>query len=112
PMSAFDSVQAALRTSPRRWLVTGAAGFIGSHLIEALLDLGQTVVALDNFATGSRENLEDVRSRVGESAWSQLTFMEADIRDPDSCREACREVDIVLHQAALGSVPRSVDDPV
>ncbi len=95
----------------RRWLVTGAAGFIGSHLLETLLASGQDVVGLDNFATGHRSNLESVRAAVGEEAWRRHRFIEADIVDPGACAEACAGVDYVLHQAALGSVPRSIADP-
>jgi UDP-N-acetylglucosamine 4-epimerase len=92
--------------------VTGAAGFIGSNLVEQLLRLGQQVVGLDNFATGHRHNLEDVREQVGDAAWEGFSFLESDIRDLESCRAACRDVDYVLHQAALGSVPRSIEDPI
>jgi len=108
----YDRVETALRSSPAAWLVTGAAGFIGSNLIERLLSLGQTVTAMDNFATGHRSNLESVRASVGEEAWKRLRFVEGDIRDPAACRDACRDVKYVLHQAALGSVPRSIEDPV
>lgn len=101
-----------LRSEPRRWLVTGCAGFIGSNLIETLLGLGQTVVGLDNFATGHRYNLDEVHETVGDAAWSRFTFIEADIRDLDACRRAVQGVDFVLHQAALGSVPRSLNDPI
>jgi len=101
-----------LRERPRRWLVTGSAGFIGSHLLEALLRLGQEVVSLDNFATGFRENLEAVERTVGAAPWRRHTFIEADIADLDACREACTGADVVLHQAALGSVPRSIEDPL
>lgn len=101
-----------LRAKPMRWLVTGSAGFIGSHLVEALLRLGQQVISVDNFETGHRHNLEEVRAAVGEERWRAHEFLEADIVDPDACRRACREVNIVLHQAALGSVPRSISDPV
>lgn len=111
-MSAFDACRQQLRTAPKRWLVTGAAGFIGSNLLEELLRLGQSVVGLDNFATGKRANLEDVRSLVGETAWGNFSFIEGDIRDPETCRAACAGIDYVLHQAALGSVPRSIDDPL
>jgi UDP-N-acetylglucosamine 4-epimerase len=96
----------------RTWLVTGSAGFIGSQLLERLLRLGQQVVSLDNFATGHRANLEEVERLVGPQAWRQHRFIEASIVDPAACREACRGVDVVLHQAALGSVPRSIADPV
>jgi UDP-N-acetylglucosamine/UDP-N-acetylgalactosamine 4-epimerase len=96
----------------RTWLVTGSAGFIGSHLVESLLHLGQQVVSLDNFATGHRANLREVEQAVGPETWRRHRFIEASILDPDACRAACRGVDIVLHQAALGSVPRSIADPV
>jgi UDP-N-acetylglucosamine/UDP-N-acetylgalactosamine 4-epimerase len=110
--SAFHRVSQRLRAVPKRWLVTGSAGFIGSHLVEALLDLGQHVVGLDNFATGYRRNLDDVRAASGEAAWARHRFIEADITDVDACRRACKDVDVVLHQAALGSVPRSISDPL
>jgi UDP-N-acetylglucosamine/UDP-N-acetylgalactosamine 4-epimerase len=110
-MSKFQQVQEDLRSRPRIWLVTGAAGFIGSNLVERLLLLDQKVVALDNFITGKRENIEDVRRQVGEERAANLCFVQGDIREPAQCREACEGVDIVLHQAALGSVPRSVEDP-
>jgi UDP-N-acetylglucosamine 4-epimerase len=111
-MRAIDKLQAELAQAPQRWLVTGAAGFIGSHLVETLLRLGQQVVGLDNFATGKRDNLEQVRALVGEPAWSRFSFIEGDIRDLDACRQAVAGVDRVLHQAALGSVPRSLNDPI
>jgi UDP-N-acetylglucosamine/UDP-N-acetylgalactosamine 4-epimerase len=94
------------------WLVTGGAGFIGSHLVEALLRLNQRVVSLDNFATGSRENLCQVEEAVRAEAWRRHRFIEGSITDEQTCRSACRGVDIVLHQAALGSVPRSLADPL
>ncbi|MEM0897660.1 MAG: SDR family oxidoreductase [Verrucomicrobiota bacterium] len=112
-MSAFEELKLELRETPRRWLVTGAAGFIGSNLLETLLRLGQPVLALDNLATGHRHNLDDVRSLVGEDAWARCEFIEGDIRDQEACRDVLSHgVDIVLHQAALGSVPRSIADPV
>jgi UDP-N-acetylglucosamine 4-epimerase len=101
-----------LQARPRRWLVTGSAGFIGSHLVEALLGLGQYVVSLDNFATGYRHNLDEVRDAVGAKAWQRYRFMEADIVDLAACRQACKGVDVVLHHAAFGSVPRSISDPL
>lgn len=101
-----------LLAQPARWLVTGSAGFIGSHLVETLLQLGQTVIGLDNFATGHRRNLDEVRSLVTPEQWLRHSFIEADIRDADACHEACRGVDFVLHQAALGSVPRSLAHPL
>jgi UDP-N-acetylglucosamine 4-epimerase len=111
-VAAYEGVIEALRSEPRRWLVTGAAGFIGSNLVETLLAAGQDVVGLDNFATGKPTNLEDVRGRVSEAAWSGFSFREGDIRSLATCRAACAEVDLVLHQAALGSVPRSLEDPI
>jgi len=111
-MSAYEVLKSELVQQPCRWLVTGAAGFIGSHLVEALLGLGQVVVGLDNFATGHQSNLDDVCASVGEQAWQRFTFMEADIRDLSTCRKATSGIDYVLHQAALGSVPRSIEDPI
>jgi UDP-N-acetylglucosamine 4-epimerase len=110
--AAIAGALGALRQQPATWLVTGSAGFIGSHLLEELLRAGQTVVSLDNFATGHRRNLDEVRVLVGEDAWARHRFIEGDIRDLATCREAVRGVDFVLHQAALGSVPRSIADPV
>jgi UDP-N-acetylglucosamine/UDP-N-acetylgalactosamine 4-epimerase len=98
--------------APRRWLVTGSAGFIGSHLLEELLRQGHEVVSMDNFATGHRRNLDEVRVAVGEQAWHRHRFIDADLSDLNACREACAGVDLVLHQAALGSVPRSIEDPL
>jgi UDP-N-acetylglucosamine 4-epimerase len=112
PDSAYASAMAAIRAEPRRWLVTGSAGFIGSHLVETLLALGQDVVSLDNFATGHRRNLDEVRRAVGADAWRRHRFLEADIADLAACRRACDGVAVVLHQAALGSVPRSIEDPL
>jgi UDP-N-acetylglucosamine 4-epimerase len=109
--SAFAQLGQRLPTQPSRWLVTGCAGFIGSHLIETLLKLNQRVVGLDNFATGHRRNLDEVKALVSPAQWQKLQFLEADIRDPEACRQACQKVDFVLHQAALGSVPRSLEDP-
>lgn len=110
--SNYQEVQQLLRRRPRRWLVTGVAGFIGSHLLEALLKLDQTVVGLDNYATGYARNLEEVREAVGAQAWRNFNCIEGDIRTLTDCRRACANVDLVLHHAALGSVPRSVDDPL
>ena len=101
-----------LRQRPRRWLITGVAGFIGSNLCEKLLRLEQQVVGLDNFATGYRRNLEQVAEAVGPAAWGRFTNIEGDIRDVSVCRSACEGVDTVLHQAALGSVPRSIENPL
>jgi UDP-N-acetylglucosamine 4-epimerase len=112
PPVAYERAQADLRERPRRWLVTGAAGFIGSHLVERLLSLDQRVTGLDDFATGSRRNVEAVRAAVTPEQAARYQFLEGDIRDPQACRRACAESDVVLHQAALGSVPRSVRDPL
>lgn len=103
---------ADLARAPRLWLVTGAAGFIGSNLVEALLRLDQQVIGLDNFATGHRRNLDEVAALVGPERAARLRFVEGDIRDAATCRHVCEGVDVVLHQAALGSVPRSIADPV
>ncbi|HZL93168.1 MAG TPA: SDR family oxidoreductase, partial [Vicinamibacterales bacterium] len=110
--SRYLAVQRSIRQVSRRWLVTGVAGFIGSHLLEALLELGQTVVGLDNFSTGYARNLEEVQGAVGESAWRNFSFIEGDICALTDCRRASAGVDYVLHQAALGSVPRSIEDPL
>src|SRR6266851_2253539 len=101
-----------LQKAPKTWLVTGCAGFIGSNLLERLLRLGQNVVGLDNFSTGFRHNLEQVEDAVGPESWVGFRFLEGDIRSLETCRAACEGADIVLHQAALGSVPRSIDDPI
>ena len=101
-----------MRSRPRRWLVTGGAGFIGSHLVQALLELDQHVVSLDNFATGHRRNLAEVERAVTPAAWQRHALIEGDIIDAATCRHACDNVDVVLHQAALGSVPRSIEDPL
>jgi UDP-N-acetylglucosamine 4-epimerase len=107
----FRRLREELIVAPRVWLVTGAAGFIGSNLLGELLALGQTVVGLDNFSTGHRSNLDDVLSG-SFSRSPQLRMIEGDIRDLDTCRAACEGVDYVLHHAALGSVPWSMDDPL
>jgi UDP-N-acetylglucosamine 4-epimerase len=112
PAGAIDSVRQQLSANPRRWLVTGGAGFIGSHLVQVLLELGQHVVTLDNFATGHRRNLDEVRDCVGVAAWQRHALIEADIVDVAACQQACANVDVVLHEAALGSVPRSIEDPL
>ncbi|WP_281405387.1 NAD-dependent epimerase/dehydratase family protein, partial [Methylosinus sporium] len=111
-MTHYEDLREILRATTRTWLVTGVAGFIGSNLLETLLELDQRVVGLDNFATGHRRNLDEVKSLVGPEQWRRFDFIEGDIRDLDACRRACDGVDYVLHQAALGSVPRSIADPV
>jgi UDP-N-acetylglucosamine 4-epimerase len=110
--TTYEDVQQRLRAKPRRWLVTGVAGFIGSNLLEELLRLDQIVVGLDNFSTGKRRNLAEVESLVTAGQWRNFSFIEGDIRSIETCREACNGVDLVLHEAALGSVPRSIDDPL
>ena len=111
-MTCYEEVRADLRARPRKWLVTGVAGFIGSNLLETLLGLDQRVVGLDNFSTGHRHNLDEVRRLISSSQWARFQFIEGDIRHIDDCIRACEGVDYVLHQAALGSVPRSVADPL
>jgi UDP-N-acetylglucosamine/UDP-N-acetylgalactosamine 4-epimerase len=110
-MSAYRLVQDKLRSIPRRWLVTGAAGFIGSHVIEKLLSLGQVVRVMDNFFTGKVANLDAVRAIVGAEAAMKLDFVEGDIRDAAACAAACAGMDQVIHLAALGSVPLSMERP-
>src|SRR5690349_10453102 len=110
-MAGYEEARERARARPRAWLVTGAAGFIGSHLAEALLKLGQRVTGLDNFSTGSRSNVAQVKEAVTDSEWRHFRFIEGDIRSLDACRQACGGADIILHQAALGSVPRSIADP-
>ncbi|MBT0653106.1 SDR family oxidoreductase [Geomobilimonas luticola] len=110
--SVYEQLKGNLRTNPKTWLVTGCAGFIGSNLLEQLLKLDQVVVGLDNFATGKQRNLDEVQSLVSNEQWAQFRFIEGDIRDIATCQQACDRVDYVLHQAALGSVPRSIADPV
>jgi UDP-N-acetylglucosamine/UDP-N-acetylgalactosamine 4-epimerase len=107
----YDRVRRDLTENPRTWLVTGVAGFIGSNLLEALLELGQNVVGLDNFSTGYQVNIDDVLAIQGTSP-GKFRMVRGDIRDLASCRKAMKGVDYVLHQAALGSVPRSIDDPI
>ena len=108
----YAQVRIDLAHAPRRWLVTGAAGFIGSNLLQSLLELDQHVVGFDNFATGHRRNLQEVERSVAPAQWARFRFIEGDIRDSEACRRACDGIDFVLHQAALGSVPRSVADPI
>ena len=111
-MNAYETIQKQLQAEPKKWLITGVAGFIGSNLLETLLKLDQTVVGLDNFATGHQYNLDEVKGEVTPEQWARFTFIEGDIRNVDTCHQACRGADYVLHQAALGSVPRSINDPI
>jgi len=111
-VSKYELVLKQLRESPKTWLVTGVAGFIGSNLLEKLLLNNQKVIGLDNFATGHKRNLDEVQSLVSDEQWSRFRFIEGDIRDIEICRRAVSNVDYVLHQAALGSVPRSIADPL
>jgi UDP-N-acetylglucosamine 4-epimerase len=110
--SAYQKVQAELESAPKAWLVTGVAGFIGSNLLETLLKLDQRVIGLDNFSTGHRKNLDEVKSLVSAEQWARFRFLEGDICDESICRQACQGVDFVLHQAARGSVPRSIIEPL
>jgi UDP-N-acetylglucosamine 4-epimerase len=110
-MSRYLVVQEELRAAPKKWLITGVAGFIGSNLLETLLKLDQHVVGLDNFETGFRKNLDAVRDVVTAEQWERFVFHEGDIRDPVTCALAVQGVDYVLHEAALGSVPRSIENP-
>jgi len=111
-MSAYQALLTRLPAEPKTWLITGVAGFIGCNLLEQLLRLDQRVVGLDNFATGHRRNLSQIRAAVSPEQWARFRFLEGDIRNLSDCRTACAGVDYVLHQAALGSVPRSLKDPV
>ncbi len=111
-MSTYEHLCSAMKQSPSTWLVTGCAGFIGSNLIEHLLKLGQKVTGLDNFLTGHQKNLDMVEALVGPEAWKNFRFIRGDIRDLDTCHEACKGAEHVLHEAALGSVPRSINDPI
>ncbi len=111
-MTPFAQLQTCLQTEPKTWLVTGVAGFIGSNLLEALLKLNQRVVGLDNFATGHQRNLDEVQSLVSPDQWAKFNFIQGDIRNLGDCHKASKGVDYILHQAALGSVPRSVADPI
>lgn len=111
-MTYYQSVQKTLSEHPRKWLITGAAGFIGSHLLEKLLKLDQAVVGLDSFITGKHDNIEDVLSKVTVQQADRFSMVSGDITDLKVCRDVCQGIDIVLHQAALGSVPRSIADPV
>jgi UDP-N-acetylglucosamine 4-epimerase len=111
-MTKYERIKQDLLAKPKTWLVTGVAGFIGSNLLEHLLKLNQTVVGLDNFATGHQHNLDEVQGEVSQEQWTCFNFIEGDIRNTDDCKQAVSGVDYVLHQGALGSVPRSINDPI
>ena len=111
-MTRYDEVKADLKANPKTWLITGVAGFIGSNLLETLLKLDQTVVGLDNFATGHQHNLDEVQMLVTEEQWARFQFIEGDICNLGDCRGAVKGANYVMHQAALGSVPRSIEDPI
>ena len=111
-MLRYNEVKQQLLASPKTWLITGAAGFIGSNLLENLLSLNQRVIGLDNFETGHQRNLDEVQSLVSTEQWQRFSFIKGDIRNYETCQQAVSDVDYVLHQAALGSVPRSIVDPV
>ncbi|MGP5338196.1 NAD-dependent epimerase/dehydratase family protein [Psychrobacter maritimus] len=111
-VTAYQQVTEALVNEPKVWLITGVAGFIGSNLLESLLLLNQKVVGLDNFATGFQHNLDEVQSVVTAEQWQRFTLIEGDIRNLADCQSACADVDYILHQAGLGSVPRSIADPI
>tara|TARA_B000000475_G_C15980563_1_gene440792 strand:- start:328 stop:1362 length:1035 start_codon:yes stop_codon:yes gene_type:complete len=110
-MERYQNIQLELKKSPKQWVITGVAGFIGSNLLEALLRLDQSVVGMDNFSTGSQKNLDDVRENVSKEQWNRFFFNKGDILDSKLCQKICEDADYVLHQAALGSVPRSIEDP-
>jgi len=110
-MNNYEQTKSVLRSDPKTWAITGVAGFIGSHLLEELLNLNQRVIGLDNFQSGHAKNLNEVRALAGEARWTNFHLIEGDIREPESCARVCEGCDFVLHQAALGSVPRSMAQP-
>lgn len=110
-MTAYENLQTELRENPRTWMITGVAGFIGSNLLETLLRLDQNVIGIDNFATGFQRNLDQVAEAVTPDQWHRFRFVNGDICDRDNCLEACEGAEIILHQAAINSAPRSIDDP-
>lgn len=111
-MQNYNKVLKNLKNNPKTWLITGVAGFIGSHLLESLLKLDQKVIGLDNFSTGYQSNLKDVKDHISNSRWEKFSFIRGDITCTEDCMAATKNVDYVLHQAALGSVPRSIEDPI
>ena len=108
----YDKTLKVLNEQPKRWLITGVAGFIGSNLLETLLKINQQVVGLDNFSTGHQHNLDQVKDLVSTEQWKNFKLIKGDIRQLQDCKKACEGIDYVLHQAALGSVPRSIEDPI
>ena len=110
-MREYARVKEDLADSPRTWLITGVAGFIGSNLLETLLTCDQQVRGLDNFSTGHQHNLDQVKQKVSKAQWNRFSFTKGDIRDEETCQSACCDIDYVLHEAALGSVPRSIENP-
>src|SRR4051812_14976836 len=110
-MGQYESIREELRAKPRTWLVTGVSGFIGSHLLETLLSLNQVVVGLDNFSNGKRLNLDEVQAKVKPEQWARFRLIEGDVADPQICNRSVEKVELVLHQAAQGSVPRSIESP-
>lgn len=110
--STYKDLLQRLKKEQHTWLITGVAGFIGSNLLEALLKLDQKVVGLDNFSTGHQKNLDDVQSAISKGQWGNFRFIDGDIKNLEDCKLACMSVEYVLHQAALGSVPRSIEDPI
>lgn len=111
-MTTYNTIKTQLLREQHTWCVTGVAGFIGSNLLETLLKLNQKVVGLDNFSTGYQKNLDEVQSKVSLAQWANFEFIQGDIRNLDDCNKAVKDCDYVLHQAALGSVPRSIEDPI
>jgi len=111
-MTKYNDIKQSLLTHQFNWCITGVAGFIGSNLLETLLKLNQKVTGLDNFATGYQKNLDEVKHKVSGQQWGNFTFIEGDIRNLADCKHAVNGMQYVLHQAALGSVPRSLNDPI
>lgn len=111
-MTRYEEITKEIFQNPKIWLITGVAGFIGSNLLETLLKLNQKIIGLDNFATGHQHNLDEVENSVSKEQWSRFNFIKGDIRNYDDCKLAVKDVDYILHQAALGSVPRSIADPI
>ncbi len=111
-MASYTKIKKTLLVNPKIWLITGVAGFIGSNLLETLLKLDQKVVGLDNFSTGNENNLKEVQGLVSKKQWANFTFIKGNISNLKSCQLACQGIDYVLHQAAIGSVPRSIKDPI